>query len=134
MKQGFGSALDVLDAFNYQAHYWKSAFSETLPLREGDWLCPPTSRHRALTDLSDDSIATAWEVSDALRFGLIRPAEAMLRKLYEIQIDAEFINLDPTGLVAHRWLHWVVERRARLRPDVPDVQQRTFTLRFVLDL
>ena len=29
MKQGFGSALDVLDAFNYQAHYWKSAFSET---------------------------------------------------------------------------------------------------------
>ena len=28
MKQGFGSALDVLDAFNYQAHYWKSAFCQ----------------------------------------------------------------------------------------------------------
>ena len=124
MEEGFGSALNVLGAFVYQAQLWKRSFALTLPLRDDDWLSPTTSKHRALDNLSEDSIATAWEVSEALRSGLIRPAEATLRKLYEIRIDTEFIKLDPTGSVAHRWLHWVVERKARLRPDIPDIRQK----------
>lgn len=68
----FDSSLDVLDAFIYEAHSWNSTFAGTLPFRDEDWLSPTTSRQRALKDLSEDSIATAMEISDALRFALIR--------------------------------------------------------------
>ena len=70
-----------------------------------------------------ESTRIAFELATQLRHGLLRPAMAVLRKLYETHIDAQFIELDKTGQVAFRWTHWGVAERAQLRPDDETAQR-----------
>ena len=109
--------LDTLDEFSHYASTWHAGFFQIAMLGEQPMENPADSRRVALAALFPEALLITMEIATMLRAGLVRPAMASLRKLYETQIDARFIELDLTGSVALRWMHWEVAHRAKLRPD-----------------
>ena len=123
VSESAGEVLDAHDEFCYYASEWIEAFQRVFPLDSGLWQHPIGSRDLALSILASGTCIMTLETSMMLRSGLVRPATAWLRGLYETHIDARFIELDLTGLVAYRWMHWGVADRARLRPDDAEAQR-----------
>ena len=113
----------IWDEFFYYAVKWHGAFQEVTPLDGEQWQVPIVSRDVALSILLAESLAITQEISIMMRSGLLRPAIAWLRKLYEAHIDAQFMELDLSGSVAYRWMHWGAAERARLEPDDETVQK-----------
>ena len=84
---------------------------------------PLLGRDAALMFLFAHSIGTAVEITIMIRNGLVRPCMGWVRKLYETYVDARFIELDLTGFVASRWLHWAVAARGELLPNDEGAQR-----------
>ena len=123
VSESAGEVLDAHDEFCYYASEWIESFQRVLPLDSELWQVPIVSRDLALSMLASNSCIMMLETSMMLRHGLVRPATAWLRSLYETHINARFIELDLTGSVAHRWMHWGVADRAKLRPDDAEAQK-----------
>ena len=123
MSEHHGELIDDLDEFFYYAVKWYGAFQELNPLDAERWQVPIVSRDVALSILLSESLTIAQEISIMMRSGLLRPAMAWLRKLYETHIDAQFMELDLSGSVAYRWMHWGAAERAKLSPDDETVRK-----------
>ena len=120
-----GSDLDILDEFLYFATKWQEDFIKVFPLHPDHMFSPRRSREAALAALFAESIRIAVELGILVRSGMVRPAMASLRKLYEAHVDLQFIELDYTGESALRWTHWGVADRAKLRPhDAAALKER----------
>ena len=125
IEKSAGSELDVLDEFLYFASKWQEDFVKVSPLHPDHMVSPRRSREAALAALFAESIRIAVELGILARSGMVRPAMASLRKLYEAHVDLQFIELDYTGESALRWTHWGVADRAKLRPhDAAALKER----------
>ena len=123
VSESYGELMDVLDEFLSYGVKWHDDFQKVVPLDAEHWQDPIVSRDIALSMLLAESLAITLEISTLLRSGLVRPAMTSLRKLYETHIDARFMELDLSGSVAYRWMHWGVANRAKLRPDDENAQK-----------
>ena len=112
-----GEITDLLCIYVHNAIEWREKFWEGVGIGLQEWQNPEKSNAISISVLSSEAVLLLFEMSECLRAGLMRPAIQTWRKLKEVQVNALYMESDPAGEVAWRWLHWGVSDAAALDPN-----------------
>ena len=97
IRTEIGDILDAADLLHHYAEQWYLFILGLRPMPESMMEVPAVSREFTLQKMVQEMMETSYDLYHALRIGLSRPAQWMLRKQFEIWVNANFFKLDESG-------------------------------------
>ena len=122
IRTEIGDILDAADLLHHYVEQWYLFIWGLRPMPESMMEVPAVSREFTLQKMVQEMMETSYDLYHALRIGLSRPAQWMLRKQFEIWVNANFFKLDESGDSAFRYQHWQLAAASKLNPDDPRIQ------------
>ena len=112
-----GELLGSVDVYVWHIDHWLEEPMAKEQSLTDQLNCPRLCIERSLWGLLNIVIEGLTTAAEYLRAGIAYPGPWLLRNLLEASTNAAFIANEPTRLSGQRWMHYNVERMARLSGD-----------------